>query len=226
MRTEGRLKTWNEARAFGFVVPDRSATDAGMPGPPSARGGLQDVFVHVSALPPSGRRPVVGERLSFEVETGPDGRPRACAVTYLDPAPPGTGSPDTRRAHRPQNAAGQGSGRHDTRAARPYRGPRAPAGGLFGWPLALLLAASGGVWVLGKIGGPGSAAPAAPASSALTATTPAAAAPAAAYRCDGRRHCSQMSSCAEASWVLRNCPDTKMDGDRDGIPCEDGLCGH
>jgi Excalibur calcium-binding domain len=44
------------------------------------------------------------------------------------------------------------------------------------------------------------------------------------YRCDGRQHCSQMSSCAEAKFFLRNCPGVKMDGDNDGIPCEDQLC--
>ena len=40
------------------------------------------------------------------------------------------------------------------------------------------------------------------------------------FRCDGRQHCSQMISRAEAEFFIRNCPDTKMDGDRDGIPCE------
>jgi len=40
------------------------------------------------------------------------------------------------------------------------------------------------------------------------------------FRCDGRQHCSQMKSRAEAEFFIRNCPNTKMDGDRDGIPCE------
>ncbi|WNO59693.1 excalibur calcium-binding domain-containing protein [Rheinheimera sp. MMS21-TC3] len=40
------------------------------------------------------------------------------------------------------------------------------------------------------------------------------------YRCDGRQHCSQMTSRAEAEFFLENCPNTKMDGDNDGIPCE------
>lgn len=44
------------------------------------------------------------------------------------------------------------------------------------------------------------------------------------YRCDGRTHCSQMTSCEEATFFLRNCPGTKMDGDNDGIPCERQLC--
>ena len=49
--------------------------------------------------------------------------------------------------------------------------------------------------------------------------------PAVQFRCDGRTHCSQMTSCAEATYFLRNCPDTKMDGDHDGIPCEQQWCG-
>ncbi len=40
------------------------------------------------------------------------------------------------------------------------------------------------------------------------------------FRCDGRQHCSQMRSKAEAVFFLHNCPDTKMDGDGDGDPCE------
>jgi predicted negative regulator of RcsB-dependent stress response len=44
------------------------------------------------------------------------------------------------------------------------------------------------------------------------------------YRCDGRTFCSQMTSCEEATWFLRNCPDTKMDGNNDGVPCEKQWC--
>lgn len=40
------------------------------------------------------------------------------------------------------------------------------------------------------------------------------------YECDGRQHCSQMNSYVEAKYFNDFCPDTKMDGDNDGIPCE------
>jgi hypothetical protein len=40
------------------------------------------------------------------------------------------------------------------------------------------------------------------------------------FKCDGRVYCSQMTSRAEAEFFIKNCPNTKMDGDRDGIPCE------
>jgi hypothetical protein len=44
--------------------------------------------------------------------------------------------------------------------------------------------------------------------------------PVARFSCDGRQYCSQMSSRAEAEFFVRHCPNVKMDGDRDGIPCE------
>ena len=40
------------------------------------------------------------------------------------------------------------------------------------------------------------------------------------FKCDGRQYCSQMTSYEEAKYFRKNCPNTKMDGDNDGIPCE------
>lgn len=40
------------------------------------------------------------------------------------------------------------------------------------------------------------------------------------FSCDGRTHCSQMTSYEEAVYFLNHCPGTQMDGDGDGIPCE------
>ena len=50
--------------------------------------------------------------------------------------------------------------------------------------------------------------------------------PSSDFKCDGRTYCSQMKSCEEATFFLRNCPNTKVDGDNDGIPCERQWCGH
>ncbi|HEY6642131.1 MAG TPA: excalibur calcium-binding domain-containing protein [Povalibacter sp.] len=44
------------------------------------------------------------------------------------------------------------------------------------------------------------------------------------FSCDGRTHCSQMTSCAEATYFLRHCPNTQMDGNNDGEPCEQQWC--
>jgi hypothetical protein len=61
-------------------------------------------------------------------------------------------------------------------------------------------------------------------------TTPPPVAPAAVainaaqFKCDGRTHCSQMTSCAEATFFLQTCPGVKMDGNNDGVPCEQQWC--
>lgn len=44
------------------------------------------------------------------------------------------------------------------------------------------------------------------------------------FTCDGRTYCSQMRSCAEATYFIQHCPGTKMDGDNDGVPCEQQWC--
>ncbi len=44
------------------------------------------------------------------------------------------------------------------------------------------------------------------------------------FKCDGRTHCSNMTSCAEATFFLQNCPGVEMDGNHDGVPCEKQWC--
>lgn len=44
------------------------------------------------------------------------------------------------------------------------------------------------------------------------------------FQCEGKRFCSEMTSCEEATFYLKNCPNVEIDGDRDGIPCESQFC--
>lgn len=166
------------------------------------RGG-EPVFVHISAFPRDGGRPQPGEALTFEVEPAGDGKKRATKVERPGAAP------------RPRAPAAL----RDT-------GPRSPrrseARRTFARTAitALLLAGLGGYAFVQFNGARSGFAPAVP-------RVPEAAAPqtpAQAFRCDGRTHCSQMTSCAEATFFLKNCPGTQMDGDRDGIPCESQWC--
>lgn len=53
--------------------------------------------------------------------------------------------------------------------------------------------------------------------------------PTTVFRCDGRQYCSQMTSCGEAKFFLKNCPNVKMDnnlntGRGNGVPCERQWC--
>lgn len=67
MRFTGTLKSWNDERGFGFIAADQ---------------GGDEVFVHIKDFPPGTGRPVVGQRLSFEVEPAQGGKKRATQVQY------------------------------------------------------------------------------------------------------------------------------------------------
>lgn len=73
MRFDGRLTSWNDERGFGFIEPDQ---------------GGDTVFVHVKAIVNRDGRPQVGQRFSFEVAPGPQGRKRALKVLPLRAARP------------------------------------------------------------------------------------------------------------------------------------------
>ena len=45
------------------------------------------------------------------------------------------------------------------------------------------------------------------------------------FQCEAKHYCSDMLSCDEAKFYLKNCPDVMIDGDNDGIPCERQHCG-
>ncbi|MGC4079733.1 MAG: excalibur calcium-binding domain-containing protein [Rubrivivax sp.] len=55
-------------------------------------------------------------------------------------------------------------------------------------------------------------------------TAPVPAATPSRFSCDGRTRCTQMHSCAEAKFFIAHCPNAEMDGDGDGIPCEQQWC--
>ena len=44
-----------------------------------------------------------------------------------------------------------------------------------------------------------------------------------AFTCGTKRYCREMTSCAEALFYLSQCGLSRLDGDRDGVPCE-SLC--
>ena len=67
MRYTGTLKIWNDERGFGFLEPTQ---------------GGPEIFVHIKAFPLSNGRPFAGQVLTFEIETGPDGKKKARAVQF------------------------------------------------------------------------------------------------------------------------------------------------
>lgn len=168
------------------------------------RGG-EPVFVHISAFPRDGHRPQPGDLLTFEVEPAGDGKKRAINVQRAASTLP--------RAQRRPTADGV-----------PRHGPRASGGrrSIAGAAITIGLVAAGGGLAYTQLGGlfsrAGTAAPAATQAPDVSQGS------SGTFRCDGRTHCSQMTSCEEAKFFLKNCPNTQMDGDRDGIPCETQWC--
>lgn len=163
------------------------------------RQGGQDVFVHISAFPHDGRAPAEGEVLTFEVETTAEGKKRAV------------------RVQRPRQMSAA-----DTPVRRSR--PQAPASGGSGLGRAMLmLAIVGGLgwYAYGqyaqRVAVQSSSAPPMERPSEMPQAT-------VGFQCDGRTYCSQMTSCAEAKLFLKNCPGVKMDGNYDGVPCEQQWC--
>jgi len=83
MRFEGVVKSWNGDRGFGFISP-------------SKRG--HELFVHVNAFPSSFGTPIVGTKVTFEVEPASDGKKRAIKVQPVSSAKPAA-TPSNRRAN-------------------------------------------------------------------------------------------------------------------------------
>lgn len=194
-RFNGTLKKWNADRGFGFVVAEHAE---------------QEIFVHVSAFPRDGQPPGTGEKLSFEIELDREGRKRAVRV-YRQAAMPSRAP----RHEQPEPVKHQ-AGRAPRRVESRSWGSLVVA--------ALLVAGLVGFGYM-QYGQRTAATQAVPQS--LLSTAPAAAPEGKqpVFQCDGRKYCTQMGSCSEAKLFLKNCPGMEMDGDGDGIPCEQQCTG-
>jgi cold shock CspA family protein len=157
-------------------------------------GGGRELFVHISAFPRDGSRPTIGESLTYEQGQGKDGKPQAVRVYRQALGPPSS---------YPRSRACPGPDR------------RSPVRKVIGVAIAATLGLYG-ITKYQQRSGP------------LQTETPkpllASEEPSGRYRCDGRTYCSQMTSCAEAKYFLKNCPGTRMDGNNDGTPCERQWC--
>lgn len=192
MRYQGRIVRWNEARGFGFIAPEQ--------GEGAPKGA--ELFVHISALKCDGLPPMAGERVSYLVGAGQDGKPRAEQVFFPE---------------RPLSLADGNESRPAPAGRRHWRGKLIP--------LLVLV----GIFSLYSRFSAESVSPTSTSAfsqaEADSSDTPQQTANF-VRQCDGRQYCSQMTSCEEATWFLRNCPNTRMDGEGDGIPCERQWCGH
>lgn len=65
----GTVKWFNATKGYGFIQPDN---------------GGKDVFLHISALERAGLREIAdGQKVTYELETGRDGRASAGAISLV-----------------------------------------------------------------------------------------------------------------------------------------------
>ncbi len=84
MRFDGTIKSWNDERGFGFIEPDQ---------------GGQEIFLHATAYRDGGRRPELGQRVTFSVELSRGGKKRAAQA---EPVRATRIKPRSARAHAAQ----------------------------------------------------------------------------------------------------------------------------
>jgi cold shock CspA family protein len=162
--------------------------------------GGAELFLHISALPRDGSRPTVGEKLTYDLGRGKNGQPQAVNVQ--------------------REAIGQSVERPRARRSESTR--NRPLLTKF---VGLMLVLALGVFGFNQYQERPMASPPQPQS--LSSKPEPATMPATethGFKCDGRTHCSQMTSCTEATFFLKNCPGTQMDGNNDGTPCEQQWC--
>ncbi|MFH7764753.1 cold shock domain-containing protein [Acinetobacter sp. BSP-28] len=239
MLIQGKVKTYNAERGFGFIAVEE--------------GEVKDIFFHIKDVPNSSIEPKVGENLKFIIVED-DGKFKADRIVRLDiqsasadsiAAPPAgakkkTASPRYKKAgHKSQILSGIAviilavlvvtgySKYQDYRTAEQLKAQqlimeqqrivseqREALGDL---PEEVLSEQgqrnlAGETYNTNKPRSEKISASIDQQNGVRLATTQ--------FKCDERQHCSQMSSRAEAVWYVQNCPNHKMDGDGDGIPCE------
>lgn len=190
---KGKLVRWVDDKGFGFIKPD---------------DGGNDVFIHISTLKGMSRPPIVGDTIIYETSFDDKGKVRAVSAKIEGVAPVLTVSPIHRNhTPRPANFPKHSSyKRHNT-----YRPPYKRSGFRF-VPILMIIAA---VFVYDQFNthSISSGATFEPSFSEPIKSSQ-------NFTCQGKVYCSEMSSYDEAVFYLQNCPGTKIDGDNDGIPCE------
>lgn len=209
----GVLVRWNDEKGFGFIQPEKNAA--------------QDVFIHISVLKKMARKPIVGDSILYQTEVQNDGKRKAVIASIEGVAVIAASA--TPRSHSHVQSRNENFNFNNKNKAH-YHSPRKSS---FNTIIPLLIIVA--IVIFGfKQYQEFNEAPAIDEVPVLTnediqpipmyetkvrtQATP-------RFQCEaGKTHCSHMSSCAEATFYIQHCPNTQMDGDGDGIPCERQWC--
>lgn len=174
LRFQGKIKSWNEAKGFGFIAPN---------------DGSKDVFIHISKFENTHKKPRINSLVTYEISL--DKSKRHCAV----------------------NARYVGD-KSELKLKTKTKTSN------LGGKILNLLVFSIILFVINDIyKHRGSTL-----ESSMYKATHERDYQKSNYSCEGKTYCSEMKSCGEALFYQENCSATEMDGDRDGIPCEQQWC--
>jgi len=66
MRTKGKITSWNDSKAYGFISPMSDG---------------KQIFIHINAFSNTSRRPKVGQIVTYDISADNQGRPCAARAT-------------------------------------------------------------------------------------------------------------------------------------------------
>ena len=162
--------------------------------------GGAELFVHISEFAKGTGRPIQGETLLYELGKGKDGKLQAVRVV--------------RKAIGSESATSAGASK-----------PKPTRGNLLGLIASTVMLCGIGFYGFKQYQSYSHRLELENMRPAPVLTTPDKATNLSSeYKCDGRKTCSQMTSCKEATWFINNCPGMEMDGNHDGVPCEQQHC--
>ena len=206
----GKIVRWHDDKGFGFVKSDDLD---------------KDVFVHISAFPPNSLRPKVGDDVVFQVGNTPKGL-QVTRARYQNQLNDNVSTNAQKgnlylELERDDNV----SQRKDSNVSftkKTYKQSKLPNNkpkGLFSSLFGLLAIACLIYYGYQNLSNR-SEYTNSQVSKQILPSIEQKSVSNTNFKCDGRQHCSQMNSREEAEWFSQNCPDTKMDGDKDGDVCE------
>ncbi len=191
---KGQLVRWNDARGCGFIKPEV---------------GSEEVFIHIKTLSKMARPPVIGDIIYFQSITDEQGKERAYSARIEGVGIKSSTASAQVKARPVRVSKARTANRGSSRSfnslgliavilAVVYFFPRNEAANQ---PIneskpAISETVLNQVPLLNQFENDDE------------------------FSCQGKVHCSEMISCKEARFYLRNCPGVKIDGDHDGIPCE------